>query len=286
MAITIDNVYIETFEDNVRHLAQQMPSRLMSKVMVKSVQSSAHNWERLGSTEFSAKGGSRQNTPENDSPWSRRVSQPATYNDGDTVEHSDIVQMLIEPKGNLVQKMVYGSNRNKDDIIIAAATADALDGDGALVPFPAAQVVGDYTSPITLDLINQLDEKFYSNDIDPDEEKCIVISPRQRRELLGLLEVTSGDFQSRKALSDGYLPGFLGYDWIVSTRLQAPLANQVDCLAFTKKGIGVQLNQDLFTRVAEDPSKSFMWRIYGEQTLGAVRVEDEHVVRFALDDTA
>lgn len=284
MAITIDKVYIETFEDNVRHLAQQKPSRLLSQVMVKQTNGTAHNWERLGPTEFTEKTSARQATPENDSPWSRRVSQAKTFNDGDTVEQEDIVQMLVDPLSNLTQKLAYGSNRNKDDVIIAAATADALDGDGNLNPFPASQEIGDYTGAITLDTILEMDEKFYENDIDPDEQKCVVISPFQRRSLLQLLEVTSGDFQSRKALADGYLPGFLGYDWIVSTRLLKPAAGQVDCLAFTKKAIGMQLNRDITTRVAEDPSASFLWRVYGYQTLGAVRVEDEHIVRMKLAD--
>jgi len=36
MAITIENAYIETFEDNVRFLAQQKPSRLLSTVTSKT----------------------------------------------------------------------------------------------------------------------------------------------------------------------------------------------------------------------------------------------------------
>lgn len=287
MAITIDSAYIETFEDNVRFLAQQKPSRLLDTVTVKSVQSAAHNWERVGPTDFSEKTAARQATPENDTPWSRRVSQPKTFDNGDTVEQEDIVQMLIEPKSTLTQNLAMGSNRNKDDVIIAAATADALDGDGALNAFPATQEVGDYTAPISLDLINAMDEKFYDNDVDADEPKCVVISPFQRRTLLGLLEVTSGDFQGDSmALRNGYLPSFMGYDWIVSTRLLNPVAGQVDCLAFTKNAIGLQINRDISTRVAEDPSTSFLWRVYGFQTLGAVRVEDKHIVRLKLKDEA
>ena len=285
MAISIENVQIETFEDNVRFLAQQKPSRLASQCMIKQTNGAAHNWERVGPTDFNEKTAARTATPENDTPWSRRVSQAKTFDNGDTVEQEDIVQMLIDPLSTLTQNLAWGSNRNKDDIIIAAATADALDGDGNLNAFPASQEVGDYTTPISLDLINEMDMKFYENDIDPDEPKCVVISPFQRKTLLGLLEVTSGDFQGDSmALRNGYLPNFLGYDWIVSTRLLAPLADQVDCLAFTKKAIGMQLNRDISTRVAEDPSQSFMWRVYGFQTLGAVRVEDEHIVRLKLAD--
>jgi len=259
----------------------------MTTVTAKSVQSAAHNWERVGPTDFSEKTTARQATPENDTPWSRRVSQPKTFDNGDTIEQEDIVQMIVEPKSVLTQNLAMGSNRNKDDVIIAAATADALDGDGNLNVFPVSQEVGDYSAAISLDLINAMDEKFYENDIDADEPKCVVISPFQRRTLLGLLEVTSGDFQGDSmALRNGYLPNFLGYDWIVSTRLLNPVAGQVDCLAYTQKALGLQMNRDFNARVAEDPSKSFMWRVYGFQTLGAVRVEDEHIVRLKLKDEA
>ncbi len=285
MAITIDQAYIETFEDNVRCLAQQKPSRLLGTVTTKTSNGAAHNWERIGPTDFAEKTSARTATPENDTPWSRRVSQVKTFDNGDTVEQEDIVQMLVDPLSSLTKNLAYGSNRNKDDVIIAAATADALDGDGNLNTFPTTQEVGDYSTAITLDLINEMDQKFYDNDIDPDEPKCVVISPFQRRTLLGLLEVTSGDFQGDSmALRNGYLPNFLGYDWIVSTRLLSPGAGQVDCLAYTQQAIGMQLNRDISTRVAEDPSKSFMWRVYGFQTLGAVRVEDEHIVRLKLAD--
>lgn len=285
MAITIENAFIETFEDNVRFLAQQKPSRLLGTVTSKTSNGAAHNWERIGPTDFAEKTAARTATPENDTPWSRRVSQVKTFDNGDTVEQEDIVQMLVDPLSSLTQNLAWGSNRNKDDVIIAAATADALDGDGNLNTFPVSQEVGDYSAAITLDLINEMDQKFYDNDIDPDEPKCVIISPFQRRTLLGLLEVTSGDFQGDSmALRNGYLPSFLGYDWIVSTRLLSPGAGQVDCLAYTQKAIGMQLNRDISTRVAEDPSKSFMWRVYGFQTLGAVRVEDEHIVRLKLAD--
>ena len=285
MAITIENAFIETFEDNVRFLAQQKPSRLLSTVTSKTSNGAAHNWERIGPTDFAEKTTARTATPENDTPWSRRVSQVKTFDNGDTVEQEDIVQMLVDPLSSLTQNLAWGSNRNKDDVIIAAATADALDGDGNLNAFPASQEVGDYSGAITLDLINEMDQKFYDNDIDPDEPKCVVISPFQRRTLLGLLEVNSSDFQGDSmALRTGYLPSFLGYDWIVSTRLLSPSAGQVDCLAYTQKALGMQLNRDISTRVAEDPGKSFMWRVYGFQTLGAVRVEDEHIVRLKLAD--
>lgn len=287
MAINIDNVYIQTFERNVRHLAQQSPTRLRKYVTERAVTSEKHNWERIGSNEAVAKGGARTATPMNDSDWSRRVSLTNTIHMGDTVEPEDLVQMLIEPKSNIAMSQAMGMRRGIDDIIISAATADALDGDGNSIALPASQIVGDGTGEITLDTVLQVQEKFYENDIQMDDMQraVMVIGPKQQRKLLNLMEVTSGDYQERKALASGYMPNWLGFDWVVSTRLQNPAAGEIDCLCFTPQAIGMQVNKDIWTKVAEDPTLSFAWRIYTAMTMGAVRVEDEHMVRIHLADT-
>lgn len=295
MAITIDKVYVDTFERNVRHLAQQSVTRLRAYVTERSAQSESHAWERVGAVESSEKTTARTATPEVDTPWSRRLSIPKTYHVGDTVEPEDVVQMLIEPKSNIAMAHAMAMRRRYDDIIITAANGDALDGDGATVVFPAGQMI-DLTNAgvttgaaaeISIDSILQVQEKFYDNDIQMDDMQraVMVIGPKQQRKLLNLMEVTSGDYQERKALASGYLPNWLGFDWVVSTRLQSPSAGVLDCLAFTPQGLGMQVNKDITAKVGEDPTISFAWRIYAMLTAGAVRVEDEHVVRLRLADT-
>jgi hypothetical protein len=175
--------------------------------------------------------------------------------------------------------------RAVDDIIIAAATGDALGGDGTPVSFPAGQTVGDGTGVITFDYVTEVQEKFMQNDIDPDVPKCFVVGPTQVRRLMQLTEQTSADYVKLQALqSYGIVPGWLGFDWICSTRLLAPSVGQISCLAFTQRALGLQVNRDITARVAEDPSVSFAWRIYAHLTMGAVRVEDEHIVQAHLKD--
>jgi len=286
MAITISNVYIQTFENNVRHLAQQSQSRLRRVVTERNVNSEKHNWERIGANQAQLKSGPRQATPENDSSWSRRVSQAATYDIGDTSEQEDPVQMLVDPNSNIVRSIGMAMRRQQDDVIIAAATGDATDGDGNAVAFPASQKIGDGTAPISFDVVTAVYEKFMQNDIDPDEEKFMVIGPTQLRKLQQLTEYTSSDYVNVKALATtGYVPNWMGFNWIVSTRLLNPAAGQISCLALTRRAIGLQMNRDITTRVQEDPSISFAWRIYAFMTLGAVRVEDEHIVHVHLADT-
>lgn len=282
MAITISNAYVQTFERTVRQLAQQAETKLRGTTMERGVSAEKHNWDRLGKGDFTTKSSSRQPTPASDSPWSRRVSVPTTKNDGDTVEPEDIVQMLIDPKSSIAEKQGMGAKRAIDDYIIAAATGDALDGDGATVVFPAGQVVGDGTAPISFDMVTAVQEKFMSNDIDPSVAKVFVVGPTQVRKLMQLTEQTSSDYVAREALqrltATGIVPMWMGFTWIMSTRLLVPSAGQLSCLAYTRRAIGLQVNKDTWSRVAEDPSISFAWRIYTALTMGAVRVEDEQIV--------
>lgn len=284
MAVTISNVYIQTFEQNVRHLAQQSDTRLRAHVTNKATGGEKHNWETLGSGAAVQKTAPRTATPTSDLPWDRRVSVAETWHAGETSEQEDPVQMLVDPNSNIAMSLAMAMRRATDDLIIAAATGTALDGGGVDNAFPAGQVVGDGTGVITLDIVLQVQQLFNENDIDPDEPKCFVIGPVQQRKLLQLMEVTSADYQNMKALATGYLPNWMGFTWVMSNRLLVPQATEISCLAFTPRGIGLQINKDITAKVAEDPSISFAWRVYTMLVMGAVRTEDARVVHVHLKD--
>lgn len=289
MANTVSNVYVQTFETNLRYLAQQSEAKLRGKVQERSVNSEKHNWERLGTIEAADKTTRLASTPVQDTPWSRRVSTPTTFHVGDAVEQEDPVQMLIDPNSSLTRELGMAMKRKIDDLIIAAATGGALDGQGVSQTFPAAQTVGDGTGEITFDFVTEVQELFMANDIDPSIPKCAVVGPKQVRKLMKLTEQTSADYVHREALqrlnSTGIAPNWLGFQWVLSTRLNAPAVNELDLLFFTERAIGLQVNQDIRARVAEDPSVSFAWRVYANATMGAVRVEDEQIVRGHVADT-
>jgi hypothetical protein len=288
MSATIPNVYVQTYETNVRHLAQQGITRLRPWVAERSVQSEGHNWERIAATAATPKTTRKQATPDDETAWSRRKSIPVTYNTGDVTEQEDIVQMIVDPNSNYARAQGMAMRRAHDDEIISAAVGDSRDGDGNAVTFDANQVVGDGTTAITYDIVTAVTEKFMANDIDPDEEKVFVISPEQARKLLQLTEATSGDYNAVRPLTaKGYIESWMGYTWVVSTRLTSPTGDgsDVDCFAMTRRAIGLQMNKDIWVRISEDPSISFAWRIYCASTFGAVRVEDEQLVKVTLSTT-
>lgn len=287
MGVSVSNVFVQTYEDTVRFLAQQGISRLRPWVMEKSVQSEAHNWERLGKQEAIQKTSALDPTPNQDYPWSRRQSVPVTFHTGDSTEQEDIVQMLVDPNSNIVRAQGMAMKRAYDTNIIEAAVGDSRDGDGNAVVFDTTnQQVGDGTTAITFDLVTQVTEIFMNNDIDPDEQKVMVISPVQARKLLQLTEATSGDYNAMRPLTaKGYVESWMGYSWLVSTLLTSPDPGEEYCFCMDRKAIGLQINKDIWARVAEDPTASFAWRIYCASTYGSIRVEDEHLVRIWLSQT-
>jgi hypothetical protein len=288
VANTIDAVYVDTFEQNLRQVAQQEVTKLLPWCVVRGEESENHNWEKLGASDAAIKTTRLQATPVADTVWSRRVSVSQTWDNGESTEQEDPVQMIVDPNSNLVMSLGYSMRRARDDVIITAATAAALEGDGSTTAFTAGQTVGDYTTAIDFDAITNVQEIFMDNDIDPSVPKVAVVGPTQIRKLMQLTENTSSDYVRAQQLQQyGIAPGWLGFDWISSTRLLHPTdpGTDIDCLFFTRRAIGMNIPKDITARVAEDPSISFAWRIYCFAVMGAVRVEDKQIVRGAFADT-
>lgn len=278
MANSIGNVFIEGFDANVRHLAQQDQARLLARVDIRASTAENENWETLAKTDFSPKLSRGAATPVADVPWGRRKSGNTTYDQGEVVATDDITQMLADPNSNIAQSFSYGANRSQDSVIITAATGVATDGDGASVAFDTDQIVGaGYGSPISFDMVTEVTEKFLSNDISPMYRKCFVVGPAQMRKLLQTTEATNTDY-ANQALVNGYVNDWMGYDWIVSNLLDNGAGSGRDIFAMSNKAIGFQMNQNITSEIAKDPSRSFDWSIYSSWQGGAVRVEDAHLV--------
>lgn len=288
MSTTINNVYIDEFNQYLRHLAQQEYARLKTKVYNVSSGGESYSFDRVGSAEASEKTTRAQATPVTNYAFSRRVAFAKTYDVGELIEHEDQIQAKVDIKGGLVKSMGMSMARVYDDVIITAFDADAVDGDGNNVVFPAGQYIDNSTGEISFDLITQVQEKFLENDIQGEVLKCFVISPAQVRRLLQLTEQTSSDYVTREALQrlsqNLIVPNWMGFTWICSTRLNAPSAGVTSCFAFTERAMGLAVNRDITTFVQQDPSRSYAWSLYSQVTLGAVRVEDEHIVKLDVLD--
>lgn len=304
----IDQAFVNTYETNLRHLAQQKYSKLKGFCQFVSNQSESHNWETLASMAEGDVGrksergddGKLAPTPNASKIFAKRRTNVDTFDTGHSTEHEDISQMIIDPNSNLVTTQAMAMGRKVDDLVIAGAWKPAsIKGAGAAVEFPVSQVIGDGTAPISFDLVTEITERFLQNDIESEMGKVIVIGPTQARKLLQITEATSADYTSAMALqSAGIVTNWMGYTWIVSTRLgrfdatywgmdaeDNPGDGEIFCMAMTDMALGYHASKDIWTRIAEDPSASFAWRIYSAFTADCVRVEDEHIFKLHLANT-
>lgn len=289
MSATINNTYIAEFNAYLRLLAQQEKNRLRPTVYQVSSGGESYSFDRVGPMEASQKTTRDQTTPITNYPFSRRTAQAKTFDVGELIEHEDQIQAKVDIQGGLVRSMAASMARAYDDEIIRSFGSDALDGDGANVPFPVGQVIGDGTAPISFDLVTAVLEKFLENDIEGETRKTFVVSPVQIRKLWQLTEQTSSDYVARQALQNldqGLIvENWMGFRWICSTRLLAPAGGELDCYAYTERAIGLATNRDITTFIQRDPSTSFAWRLYSQATYGAVRTEDEQIVKLHIADT-
>jgi len=289
MAITIDSAFVEQYRDMVIHLSQQGDLRIRPHVTEVSSRGEAYNWDRLAATAAIEKTARRLDTVYVDDAWDRRVAVPQTFTHTMTIEHEDKVQMLIDPQSAYAENQAMAMRRAWDDLIIIAATGDSLDGDGNAVVFPAGQLIGDGSAEISFDAITEVLELFLANEITMDVPKVAVVGPKQVRKLMQLTEQTSADYVQREALqrlaSYGIVPNWMGFTWILSNRLLIPSAGELSCLFFTKRALGLAVNQDIFVRIGENPAKSYMIQVFSQFTGGATRIEDEHIVHLHVADT-
>ncbi len=287
MSDTINNTYIAEFNQYLRHLAQQEYTRLRGTIMTVSNGGETYSFDRVGPKEASLKTSRAQATPIEDYPFTRRTAIAKTYNVGELIEHEDQIQAKVDIGGGLVREMASSMARAYDDEIIRAMGADALDGDGNSVPFDTNQEIVN-AGTITFDNVTEVQEKFLENDIQGEVKKYAVVGPAQIRKMLQLTEATNADFVAREALQalsqNLIVPMWMGFTWIPSTRLLAN-GDNVDCYFYTERAIGLAINRDITTFMQQDPSRSYAWSLYSQATYGAVRVEDEHIVKLTVANT-
>ena len=276
MANTIAKAFVQQFQDNLIHLAQQKGSRLRASVNEQSVTGEKFNFERLGTVAAVVKSSRHTTTPVLEVPHSRRTATMTDYHWADLIDDEDKVRMLISPESHYAKSGANSMARAIDDLIIAAATGNAVDGDGSNVALPAGQKIAHGSAGLTLAKLISAKEILDGNEVD-EEDRFFVLGSQQVSNLLNTTEVKSADYNSIKALVQGDIDSFMGFKFLRSERLNLA-ATQRKCFAFTKGAMGLGIGKDVTTKIDLRPDKSYAHQVYLSFVAGATRVQDECVV--------
>lgn len=294
MSNQITTAFVQQYSSNVQMLSQQMGSYLRGAVDVESVVGKNAFFDQVGKTTAQLRTSRHADTPQLDTPHSRRRVSLADYEWADLIDNADKVRLLIDPTSSYAKAAAAAMGRAMDDVVIAALGGTAFSGEtgSTSVPLPSSQKPftasqgNDAAGGLTIAKLLEAKKILDLADVDPSIQRYLLCGPTQISNLLGTTQITSSDFNTVKALAQGQVDSFLGFKFIVSNRLVFDATNTDDrlCYAFTQDAIKLAVGQDVLARIDERADKSYSTQVYYAMSIGATRMEEEKVVQIACDE--
>jgi|TARA_B110000858_G_scaffold103156_1_gene118271 hypothetical protein len=290
MSINITTSFVEQYSSNVNLLSQQMGSKLRGSVDEESIVGKNAFFEQIGSTAAVLRTSRHGDTPQIDTPHSRRRVSLSDYEWADLIDDQDKVRALVDPTSAYAKNAAAAMNRAMDDVIITAFNASASTGvaGGTSTALPSTQkfATSNQSDGLTIAKLLSAKKILDNNDIDPSRKRFIVCGPQQVADLLAVTQVTSSDFNTVKALAQGDINSFLGFEFIMSTRLSFDATNTDDRLifAYTEDAIKLAIGSDIKAQISERADKSYSTQVYYAMSLGAVRMEEKAVVQIPCNE--
>ena len=283
MSSQITTAFVEQYSANIQMLSQQMGSLLRDAVRNESIVGKDAYFDQIGKVTAQLKVSRHSDTPQIDTPHSRRRVSISDYEFADLIDQQDKVRLLIDPTSSYAKAAAYAMGRAMDDVIIAAALGSANTGvsGGTAVALPAGNITAVGTGGANTMNIAKLalaKAKLDLGDVDPSITRHIIVSPTEIQDLLNTTTITSSDFNTVKALVQGEIDSFMGFKFHVSNRLVDNAAGNTQCIAFAEDGILLGVGKDVTARIDERSDKSYATQVYYCQTIGATRMEEAKVV--------
>jgi hypothetical protein len=290
MSSQITTAFVEQYSSNVSMLAQQMGSRLRAAVDVESVVGKNAFFDQIGVTAAVQRTSRHADTPQIDTPHSRRRVSLSDYEWADLIDEQDKVRTLIDPTSNYAKAAAAALGRSMDDVIITALGGTAATGvagaTSTALPSGSKFATSDQSDGLTIAKLIASKKFFDLGDVDPSIPRYIVCGATQIADLLNTTQVTSSDFNTVKALAAGEVDTFMGFKFIMSNRLSFDATNTDDRLvyAFTQDAIKLAIGKDITSKIDVRADKSYATQVYTCMTLGAVRMQESKVFQIPCNE--
>jgi hypothetical protein len=283
---------IRTYETNSIYLVQQRYSKFRSRVTEKTPgPTEKHSFrtvsQRAGAINDRANvglnAGKRPATVFEDTVYGERVVVSTSRSTADSFSKPDLNRMLEDTSSVLYTQMTAQMARKFDTVLEAAFYAQALDTAGGTYDFGASGTLptnGNGADPIALASVLTSLESFNLDNVDPDEEKFIAVTPKAVTSLLQEPKYTSVDYANAKALMSGKLvEQWCGFTWVMSNLLTGPVAGQKYYPQWTRDAMGLLVLEDITFESGKSPMNQFDTIVMLRADFGAVRIQDEKVKR-------
>jgi hypothetical protein len=283
----ISTAFVKQFGSTIEILVQQQGSKLRDAVRVESgVVGEQAFFDQLAATTAVLKTTRNSDTPLVKSDNRRRSVVLLDYEWADLVDTQDELKMIVDPNNPYARNAAMSLGRTIDDNIITAFNAVAsTDKTGSTsTALPSAQIILNGGTALTIDKLRQAKQILDAADV-PEDERFLVHSPIQLTNLLETTEVTSSDFNTIRALVMGQIDTYLGFKFIMSTRL--PITGNIrSAFAWRRDGMLLAMAKEIRTRIDERKDKSYATQVYLCMSVGSTRMQEDLVVQIDSDETA
>ena len=287
MSVEVTTAFVQQYSANVQMLSQQKGSLLRDAVRVESMQGKNAFFDQVGKATAQKRTTRHADTPQIDTPHARRRVSLVDYEYADLIDEQDKVRMLIDPTSAYAQAAAFALGRAMDDEIISAALGTAFTGEtgSTSTALPAGQQIANGSADLTVAKLRTAKKTLDLASVDPSIPRYIAVGPDQIEALLGDTNVTSSDFNTVKALVQGEVNQFMGFNFITTNRLSKS-GNIRSCFAWAEDGLALAIGKDVMARIDERSDKGYATQVYYCMSIGATRMEEEKVVQIDCDESA
>lgn len=273
MAIQVSNAFVTLFDSEVKqaYQGQRMLAGLTRERT--GVEGSTVKFPKIG------KGSATVRVPQTDvTPLNVSYSQvTATMEDYIAAEYSDIFnqqKVNFNERQELVQVVAGAIARRMDQVVLDALAA-------ASSPSTVGNDIGGTDSNLNVAKMRAAKKALDANNV-PSEGRILVIHANSLDSLLGETEVTSSDFNTVKALVQGDINTFLGFNVVtLGDRDEGglPIDGSSDrtCYAFHRDALGLGIGMGQTSRVDYIAEKT-SYLVASMFSAGAVAIDDEGIV--------
>jgi len=291
MSIQVTTAFVEQYSANVQHLVQQDGSKLRGLVREESVTGKNYFFEQIGATAARRRPSRHADTPQMDTPHSRRRVSLEDFDWADLIDNEDKVRMLIDPTSQYALAAAKAMGRAMDEVLIDAALGAAYTGVSGSTSTSAQTALSDQTSNMNLSTLLSVKETFDGDDV-PDEGRVIVCTASQIKSLLNTTEVKSADYNTVRALARGEVDTFMGFKFVsvngkrIDGSALVPMSTDTNrrCFAFQGDGLLLAVGQDIVTKISERADKNYATQVFLSMAIGATRMEEARAIEIPCSE--
>jgi len=274
MAQGITNAFVQLFDAEVKQ-AYQGARKLAGVTRERNnVEGSVVKFPKIG------KGVATVRVPQTDvTPLNVTYSQvSATMSDYIAAEYSDIfhqAKVNFDERRELVQVVGNAIGRRMDQLVIDALNA-------ASSPSTVGTDIGGSGTNLNLAKLLAAKKSLDANNV-PAEGRCMLIHANGLSALLDETELTSSDFATVKALSQGEIDTFLGFKFIMlgdrdEGGLPLPFHAHQLCLHRDAVGLGISMSQKSEINYVPEKTSFLVSSMF---SAGAIAIDDEGIVKIS-----